>query len=1104
MIRMRLFILGTSLALVACSSLDERGTIAQLRNRQIEIKEENIVGGLEKAMASYQQFLQETPDSLLAPEAIRRLADLKVEREYGVITGQNEPTSRPSTALPAPQTTRPAAVAQAAPAPMAAPRESEADFEQRATDGATVSATIGATHEPAPGTDDLDRAGALEAIALYRKLLDEYPLYDRNDQVLYQMSRAYEELGRIDEAMEVMDRLVRTYPKSRYLDEVQFRRAEYFFTRRKYLDAEDAYKSIVNTGVASSFYPLALYKMGWTFYKQELYEEGLDKFVALLDHQVSVGYDFEQTGDEPERKRMEDTFRVISLSFSYLGGADVVVDFFARQGRRPYEDRVYGNLGEYYFDKRRYADATATYSAFVERNPFHKMAPHFDMRAIEVNMAGGFPTLVIDSKKAFATHYGLTSEYWRHFEQGDYPEVLGYLKTNLHDLANHYHAQYQNPKLREEKPANFAEALHWYREYLASFPEQKESPAINMQLADLLLENRSFAEAAVEYEKIAYEYPRHEQSAMAGYAAVFARREHLASVPAKQQEPVKREVVASSLKFADTFPEHEKAAIVLGAAADDLYAMKDYAPALAAAHKLIETFPAAEQDIASAAWLVVGHASYEMQHYSDAEQAYGKVLAKLPASDKSRGDLVDNLAAAIYKQGEAANAAEDYRVAADHFLRVGRMAPTSRIRPTAEYDAATALIQLKDWGAAATALAGFRNSFPGHELQPEVTKKIAFVYRQNGKAAQAAAEYERIETESDDDAIRQEALQVAAELYVEADNQAQALKVYRRYVANFPDPVELNLETRNKIADILKANGDRSGYLEQLRQIVALDAAGKGRTERTRYLAGNAALVLAENTYETFLAIKLVKPLEENLQKKKSMMKEAIKRFNSLIEYESEEHTAAATFYLAEIYAHFSKALMASARPELTFDYYTIQPGDNLTKIAKRSKCDIRRLLNANNLNKSNLLVAGKKLKIPRGLYPEELEEYELALEEQAYPFEEKAISVHESNLQLIARGIYNEWVEKSLQKLAGFVPARYARTEQQSAILASLDGYSFEIFRPVPPESEPVAQALPGEKEVAGGPQDPGEVQASQGAFPAAVVDQPAPAAPAAASTNP
>ena len=39
--------------------------------------------------------------------------------------------------------------------------------------------------------------------------------------------------------------------------------------------------------------------------------------------------------------------------------------------------------------------------------------------------------------------------------------------------------------------------------------------------------------------------------------------------------------------------------------------------------------------------------------------------------------------------------------------------------------------------------------------------------------------------------------------------------------------------------------------------------------------------------------------------------------FNKLVDYELGEVTAAATYYLAEIYTHFSKALMASERPVL-------------------------------------------------------------------------------------------------------------------------------------------------------------------------------------------
>ena len=1025
----RLLILTLHLIFIACQSAGNKDTIARLRHVQIDIKEEKIDGGLDKAMSGYQRFLEETPESALTPEAIRRLADLKIEKEYGTLTEDIEPSGEErETVMPAVETakmTPPLIDKKKTPIQdsqqsgtstdrrqdkdTSRERESEAEFEKRATQQQQIPENKNADGL-IEGVNDLERASAREAITLYNKLLKDYPLYERNDQVLYQMSRAYEELGETEEAMSVMERIVHEYPESRYFDEVQFRRAEHFFAYKHYLDAEDAYTSIVDMGVGSVFYELALYKLGWTFYKQELYEDGLHKFIALLDYKVSIGYDFEQTEDETKHKRTKDTFRVISLSFSNMGGSDSVVEYFSDNGHRIYEDSIYSNLAEFYFDKRRYADASETYNAFVSRNPFHKAAPNFHMRVIEIHVAGGFPSLVLDAKKSFATTYGLEAEYWNYFEPSERPDVLAHLKTNLTDLANHYHASYQNPKLIKEKQANYQEALHWYREFLVSFPADEDSPAINYQLADLLLENKSFGEAAAEYEKTAYGYPSHDKSSQAGYAAVYAYREQMGATAPDSQDRIKREVVRSSLLFADTFPKHEKAALVLGAAADDLYSMEEYEQALVAAKKLLDVFPETDLDIIRSAWLVIGHSSYELEQYSEAEFAYLKVLEILPEGDKTRDALVDNLAASIYKQGEQAKTAQEHRVAAEHFLRVGQIAPNSSIRPTAEYDAAAELIQLEDWDMAASVLTGFRNTFPGHELQPEVTKKIAFVYRENGQLSMAANEYERIETESEDEEIRREALLVAADLYEKDGDKANTLVVYQRYVEYFPRPVELNLETRNKIAEILKEQNDRDAYLGELEKIVAIDdGAGADRTPRTRYLAGTAALVLAEKRYEKFLAVKLVKPFEVNLRKKRELMKSVTKKFTALIDYEIGEVTAASTFYLAEIYAHFSVALMTSERPE--------------------------------------------------GLSPLELEEYELAIEEQAYPFEEKAIAVHENNLELIYRGVYNEWIEKSLQKLAEFVPARYAKPEEASDIISSLETFVFAIDRPV--ESLP-AEVLP------------------------------------------
>src|SRR5205814_7136368 len=249
-----------------------------------------------------------------------------------------------------------------------------------------------------------------------------------------------------------------------------------------------------------------------------------------------------------------------------------------------------------------------------------------------------------------------------------------------------------------------------------------------------------FGEAAKQYERTAYGYPPHARSAGAGYAAVYAYREQLKAASREQQDVAKRNTIASSLKFANAFPEHEHAADVLGAAADDMYEMKEYRPAVEAAQRVIDHYPRADAAVRRSAWIVVAHGSFELAQYPQAEHAYAQVLAATPEGDKSHAGFVDNLAASIYKQGEAANQAQDYRAAADHFLRIRSAAPTSTIRPTAEYDAGAALIRLKDWSAAARVLDAFRSANPEHPLHLEATRQIALAYRESGQVPRAAGE----------------------------------------------------------------------------------------------------------------------------------------------------------------------------------------------------------------------------------------------------------------------------------------------------------------------------------------------------------------------------
>jgi tetratricopeptide (TPR) repeat protein len=961
------------------------GTLADLRNVRPDVQDVKVEQGLDQAMLQYRRFLEDAPVNAMTPEAMRRLADLQLEKQFGIRTGNVKPRE-----MPAPQPARVLAGAPGGtPDPSAALRESDQDFERRTTAEAGIVAGSNADASPADAVRG-DPNGPLEAIALYDRLLNEYPDYEQRDKVLYQEARAYDELGRTEEAIATMERLLRENPHSEHFDEVQFRRGEYFFTRRRFHDAETAFSGIISLGTRSSYYEFALYKLGWTLYKQEFYEEALQKYVALLDYKVSIGYDFDQTHDEDDDRRVADTFRVISLSFSNLGGPDTIQEYFSKFGNRSYEDRIYSNLGEHYLSKLRYDDAAKTYKAFIALYPFHRAAPRFSMRVIETFTQGGFPKLVLESKREFASKYGLKSEYWRHFKPEQSPEVLAYLKTNLKDLATHYHAQYQDANEADEKLANYREASRWYGAYLDSFPTEADSAPVNYRLADLLLENKDFGEAAKQYERTAYGYAPHPQSAAAGYAAIFAYREQLKLAGKEQQDAVKRDTVASSLKFADAFPQDEHAAAVLGAAADDMYEVKDYKAAVEADQRVIDKYPGADAAIRRSAWIVVAHASFELAEYPQAEHAYAEVLKVTPEGDESRASFVDNLAASIYKQGELANDAQDFRAAADHFLRIRTAAPTSSIRPTAEYDAGAALIRMQDWKGAVDVLEAFRTTFPENKLQLEATKQIAYAYRQSGQLSHAAGEYDRIASQSNDPALRSEALLDAGDLYAQSDARDRALDAYIRYVKEFPKPVETAIETRFKIAEMYKAAHDETPYHQQLEEIVSADAgAGSERTVRTRTLAARSALVLAEQLYGDFVVVKLRQPFETSLQDKKQRMNNTIAALGRLVDYEIDEVTAAATYYMAETYSNFSRSLLESE-----------QPAD---------------------------------------LKPEDVEAFKNELDEAAFPFEEKAINVHEKNMELLHAGVFNSWTEKSLGRLAELMPGRYAKHETSSGFLDAI-----------------------------------------------------------------
>jgi tetratricopeptide (TPR) repeat protein len=900
-------------------------TIGEINQRPVVIQpDQKVEASSQRAMENYRRFLElQKTDPQLRAEALRRLGDLNMEAGEG---------------------------------------------ERMATEAGSI-----------------DAQGA-EAIKLYTSLLKSYPDYPRNDQVLYQLARAYETTGQPEKALESLDEILRRYPRTPQMDEVQFRRGELLFSARQYRPAQDAYAFVVSKADKSSFLTQSLYKHGWSLFKQGLNDESLPSFAGVLDRTMLTSQRKLIPVDKLKRAAREladDTLRVMAVTFSYADDSVAAIDrFLAGHNNPAYAPVVYARLGDLYVEKERFQDAAAVYRAYATREPNSEYSPGLSMQAIEAYRKGGFTQLVLEGKREYVALYNYGTSFWQGRNKADYPNIAKELKTNLKDVATYFHANAQKSKKADE----FLEAARWYRTYLESFPDDPESFGTHYLLSETLYSAEDYQGAAAEFTKTAYDYPRNQRSAAAAYAALGAYTKYEDKLEPAAKVEAHKLAIDAGVKFGTSFPEHPDAAGVLTRAAEDIFASKDLQRSIEVANLVLAHQPPADQPKRRIAHTIVGQSHFDLLNFPEAEKGFIAARALTPPADKMNADLTERIAASVYRQAEAKQKAGDNLGAVDDFLRISQVAGTSKIAAQAEYDAGASLINLKEYPRAIQVLERFRTNNPKSEFTADVTRKLAVAYGETGQAGQAAVEFERIAmnpAESRD--IQREANLSAADLYAKAGNTPKAVNMLERFVVTYPTPVSDSIEARQKLADIAGTAGNIEGQRRWQREIVAADRnAGAGRTDRTTYLAAKAQLALASPARDAFRDIPLVLPLKASLAKKRKALETALAAYKSATDYRVAEVTTLATYEIAEIYRKLGADVMKSERPK----------------------------------------------KLPE----DQLEEYNSLLEEQAFPFEEQAIATHELNTKRTRDSVYDEGVKKSFAALAELKPARYGKTEMLSA----------------------------------------------------------------------
>nr|WP_136250738.1 tetratricopeptide repeat protein [Ningiella ruwaisensis] len=607
----------------------------------------------------------------------------------------------------------------------------------------------------------------------------------------------------------------------------------------------------------------------------------------------------------------------------------------------------------------------------------------------------------------------------------------------------------------------YRQAIDYYENFIRSFSDDPSVAERRFYLAEAYLALEEYASAIDAFETYAYLDSPNPMAVEAAYAALLAYEEvayenvanEQAFLPQSEATNDKRDneqslqfalrAQASQIRFVETFAKDRRAPNIALRLMQNLFAVKDYSQAKQWATWLMTVAPSMhtpEPNRQRSARLVMAHSDFELQNYAQAETHYRALLSDVRQNPVSYSQtqgmpneaaLTDRLAASLYKQAESLLASVDLspqalsaraqsqaqsqtilvsasaRVPVEQaigfFQQILTDAATSSFALAAQYDSATYYALLEQWPQAIQTYKAFATSYPDHPLAQNIDAQLLYAYQQTENWPEAAEIYfnqyltfkdasEQLEM-SDAKEKAREALYTAATLFDKAKMRDKALSSFRTYAHSYPEPMDLANEARYRMSEFYVESNEpskRRFWLNKLMQAqlaMTSNSPASAGTPRSRYLAAMSAMVFAKDADYVFRNIKLTLPIAQSLAKKQDALNKAIEAYDLVMSFAVAQYSTEANYQLANLYMQLADDLMASERP------------DDLSEL--------------------------------------ELSQYDILLEEQAYPFEETAISLHENNIARTQSGVFDRYVQQSFVALASTMPARYNKPEIRSEISA-------------------------------------------------------------------
>jgi len=840
-----------------------------------------------------------------------------------------------------------------------------------------------------------------EAIKAYRNILEKYPNSPDNAEVLYQLAKAYDMEGDQANALAMLTKLTSQYPAYPNIEEAYFRKGDIHFNNNEYRQAEQAYTAVTLSN-KSKYTINAHYMLGWTYYKEANFNKSLNSFSYVVDQVVKNKSDLEGLS-KTEASLASDSIHSISLALDRIGGSSAISQVQAI-ANKPYVWLIYQDLGNYYLEKELYEESASTFRLFVNNYPQSTKAPLLHEKLIDAYIKGNFPRKALEEKESYVNAYGLNSNYSGN-RQGMMPEVKVLLKVYLDELARHHYSEGQNyqkfiaenskkdkkdqvklEEAKEQSMAMFKKAADFYHQYAITFPNDDRIDEIYFLKAESLFLAEEYDLAVSDYERVAYQAQKPiepQRAADSGYAAIISYQKYIATLTAP--EDIKKwqlGAVDSMLKFAGKFHVDSRAPTVLTNAAEYLFSLSEYQKALKVTTDLVNNNPQLDKELKKTAYGLMAHSYFKLNDYVNAESSYLKQRELVDPKSEEYAQISERLATSIYKNTEVIAAKkEEKQKTVDELLKIKRLAPNSTVRVTAQYDAASLLLEMSQWTAGIAELKELIALYPDHKLSVEFPRKLAYAYEKNENWKEAAETYLLLSQKDPDPEVRREGLFFSATMYEKDNNTLAALEHFKSYDAQYPLPFNSNMEARFHVAQIYEKLADTEKQLFWLNKLISgHQKAGKNKTDRSQWLAAWATMKYGDDYASKYANFRFYLPLVKSLPEKNKLLNAAVKQYQLATDYGILEFITMSSYKIASLYQSFATDLRSSPKPA--------------------------------------------------GMSADDQKVYAEIIAEQAKPFDDLAIELHQANIDRAWNGKFNEWIDKSFSEMKKLNPERFNKNE--------------------------------------------------------------------------